>query len=372
MTILHRPVVFLSYCHIDRRWLDRVLVHLKPLEDDSQLEIWSDRRIDAGDKWRLEIADAVSKAKVAILIVSADFIASKFIRTEELPPLLKAAEEKGTIMMPLIASASRFEHTPSLAQFQAVNSPSRPLNGLPKAKQEEILLKLSLDVEIALKNQPVVPTEAIAAQPKIQYTPIRLEDLNIPLDGRIIYRPSPPEELCWHNIRFRISGARISLSSVFEGDFKEVRFRDPYVGVRALHLIINAGDGRKSYGRKLIGYIQCWFDSSDSISIPVILGANIREWAIGNKVVSTVQGRLYEDSLIDSVEDTNSNEVFSGHTFAPEGEGAVAVMDKLTIPIPATYWKHGLMTIRFTRELRRDEGPLDYFVSAITIEHEQE
>jgi hypothetical protein len=65
--------------------------------------------------------------KVAILLVSADFLASKFIAENELPPLLAAAQMEGAVILPVILSACPYEDT-ELAKFQAVNSLSKPLS----------------------------------------------------------------------------------------------------------------------------------------------------------------------------------------------------------------------------------------------------
>ncbi len=92
-------------------------------------------------------------AQVAVLLISADFMASDFIATDELPLLLAAAEQKGVVILPLIVSPSRFEKTGSLSCFQSVNPPSKPLIGLERAKQEEILVKLTEDILSALKGQ---------------------------------------------------------------------------------------------------------------------------------------------------------------------------------------------------------------------------
>jgi hypothetical protein len=92
---------------------------------------------------------------VAILLVSANFLASDFIQNNELPPLLKAAEEEGAIIIPLILSPSRFAQTHSLSQFQAVNPPSQPLTSLSENDQEEVLVKVTSDVERALTSHEV-------------------------------------------------------------------------------------------------------------------------------------------------------------------------------------------------------------------------
>ena len=125
-------------------------VHLKPLERDYALDIWDDGKIVAGSRWRDEIDLAIQTAKVAVLMISADFLASDFIINNELPPLLGAAQKDGAVIMPLIVSPSRFKSTQTISQFQAVNDPSKPLISLSKADQEEILVKMSDDIERAL------------------------------------------------------------------------------------------------------------------------------------------------------------------------------------------------------------------------------
>src|SRR2546425_10101985 len=87
--------VFVSYSHKDQRWLDRLHVHLKPLERQGLVELWDDTRIAAGTIWRSEIKQAIDTAQVAVLLISADFLASDFIAADELPPLLRRAESAG-------------------------------------------------------------------------------------------------------------------------------------------------------------------------------------------------------------------------------------------------------------------------------------
>ena len=154
-----RPSVFVSYSHQDRNWLARLRVHLKPLERDFAIDIWDDTRIDPGAKWKDEIKRALESAKVAVLLVSADFLGSDFIASDELPPLLSAAEVRGTRIIPLHLSPSRFRKTPSLAQFQSINDPATPLINVPVGEQEAVFVKLADALEAHLVSRSTETTK---------------------------------------------------------------------------------------------------------------------------------------------------------------------------------------------------------------------
>jgi hypothetical protein len=119
--------IFISYSHSDKKWLERLQKHLKVLSKYFEsVDYWDDTKIKGGDKWKKEIEEAIAKANVAILLVSTDFLSSDFITTDELPPLLRKAEEEGTTILPLIVSPCAFTMS-EISDFQAVNSPEKTL-----------------------------------------------------------------------------------------------------------------------------------------------------------------------------------------------------------------------------------------------------
>lgn len=146
-----RTKVFVSYSHKDKDILAEVQRHFKPLRTD--IELWDDERIKAGSKWKEEIRQAIKTTKVAILLISTDFLGSEFIATEELPPLLEAAEKEGAVILPLILKPCIFEEMHHLNQFQALNPPSRPLSSMDANEREELLVNMVRQTKRILDGQ---------------------------------------------------------------------------------------------------------------------------------------------------------------------------------------------------------------------------
>lgn len=142
---INRTKIFVAYSHQDKEYLDRLIVHLKPLEKSKKIEIWSDQKIKQGQKWKIEIENALKSSRIAILLVSADFLASDFISDHEVPEILKLEESKGLTVIPIFVSPCYIPQ--EISQFQGSASPDKPLANLSKPDQESAFTKLFVSIQ---------------------------------------------------------------------------------------------------------------------------------------------------------------------------------------------------------------------------------
>ena len=138
-----RRQLFISYSHRDGEWVERLRRMIRPLEQRYGLERWDDSRIQAGGLWRQEIEQALASASVALLMVSADFLASDFVTLSELPPLFRAAKQEGLRILWLPLRPSLWKHFPEIEQYQAVIPPERTLAEMESVEQERAFVQIA-------------------------------------------------------------------------------------------------------------------------------------------------------------------------------------------------------------------------------------
>lgn len=146
--------IFIGYSTQDKKWMERLQSHLKPIERDGLIDPWDETRIQPGEHCLEAMRRVIAAADVAVLLLSVDFFASDFI-ARDIFPLLAAAEAKGTFVLPVIIRACDYANLQGLSHLRPFNDPLRPLASLSKPQQEAALVELSRAIAQAGKVLPV-------------------------------------------------------------------------------------------------------------------------------------------------------------------------------------------------------------------------
>src|SRR5690348_4074886 len=101
--------VFVSYSHRDKTYFDQLRIHLSPYIRDGRFKVWDDKHIEAGALWEKQIKEAIDDANIAVLLISAPYLASDFIAEHEIPLLLEAARRGKIKIFSVILSPCAFE-----------------------------------------------------------------------------------------------------------------------------------------------------------------------------------------------------------------------------------------------------------------------
>lgn len=148
---MKKAKVFISYAHADKEWLDKIKLFLGQLEDNGQLEIWEDTKIETGDDWRSEIENALSSCTIAVLLLSIHFARSKFIKDEEMPKIWKRHEQEGVQIYPVLVRNFPWEEDKNLAKIQIKMHDGKALNKLSEDECDDALTAIGREISQKLR-----------------------------------------------------------------------------------------------------------------------------------------------------------------------------------------------------------------------------
>ncbi|MEL6864560.1 MAG: FISUMP domain-containing protein [Bacteroidota bacterium] len=126
MTKSSSPVhVFISYSREDTDLLERLRKQFMAIERSGLVDTWYDGEIEAGSQWGQVTKNALHRAEVILLLISADFIACDQCYDKEMENALDMHKKGEAIVIPVILRDCTWQFTP-FAQLQCL-----PKNGIP-------------------------------------------------------------------------------------------------------------------------------------------------------------------------------------------------------------------------------------------------
>ncbi len=136
------------FSHQDRPWLDRLRTHLALLAQQGLIALWDDSQIAAGADWQNAMAYSIAHSRFALLLVSANFLASPLIASYQLPLIHQRVAQEQLTLLPLLLSPCLYKESP-LGNYQPCN-PDLSLAQLSFAEQEEVLVNVARTIYQAL------------------------------------------------------------------------------------------------------------------------------------------------------------------------------------------------------------------------------
>ena len=104
--------VFFSYAHEDEKLRDKLAKQLRLLERQGIIAGWHDRRISAGTELTGQIDSHLEAARVILLLISSDFIASDYCYDVELKRALERHDAGTARVIPVILRPTDWHSAP--------------------------------------------------------------------------------------------------------------------------------------------------------------------------------------------------------------------------------------------------------------------
>jgi hypothetical protein len=164
--------VFFSYSHKDEELRDQLEIHLSMLKRQGLIESWHDRRISVGDDFAGKISEEVERADIILLLVSPDFLASKYCYDVEMKRAMERHHAGQARVIPVILRHCDWFSAP-FGKLLAAPKDAKPVRAWPDL--DEAFLDVVRSIRAALpKAEKAVPetrkmpkpTELVMARPR--------------------------------------------------------------------------------------------------------------------------------------------------------------------------------------------------------------
>ena len=136
----NRKKVFIGHHENDNQQKELVYSHLAPLEKNGLLKFWCISEILPGQNIAEEIDKALRDVKIAIPLISIDFV-NKELDSEEIKKVINNHQNDGLKLYPILLKPCIWEEIEWLSQkgIQILPKNNKPLSKFDESEVDEIL-----------------------------------------------------------------------------------------------------------------------------------------------------------------------------------------------------------------------------------------
>lgn len=211
--------IFFSYCHADEVFCDMLQKHLAALKYQGLIETWHDRQIRAGDEFENTIDRELNEAEVILLLVSSDFISSRYCYEIEMKRAMERHHAGEARVIPIILRSCDWHDTP-FGKLMAAPRDGKPVKSWPDI--DEGFLDVVRQIKAALPTQSAASSKHIsAAQGSMQIS-------NRPRSANLTIKKSFSEA----DKDAFLEDSYVYIANYFENSLQELQARNPSLATR--------------------------------------------------------------------------------------------------------------------------------------------
>lgn len=215
--------IFLSYSHADETYCDMLQKHLAALRHQGLIETWHDRRIKAGDKFENAIDQQLNEAEVILLLVSSDFIASRYCYEIEMQHALERQESGEARVIPIILRPCDWHDAP-FGKLLAAPKDGKPVKSWPDIDEAFLDVVRQIKAVLADLGREMEPILPASAKPMVGAVPIIDRARSANLTVRKDFTEADKDDY--------LEGAFTFMAAFFENSLSELEDRNPQLSTR--------------------------------------------------------------------------------------------------------------------------------------------
>jgi len=153
--------LFYSYAHSDERLRKRLETHLSALRQQGVITEWHDRKIIAGTDWKQRIDTHLMNAKIILLLISPDFLASDYCYGVEMQRALARHAKGDACVIPVILRPVDWQGTP-FSHLQCVPTDTKPVTMW--TNRDEAFRNVAMAIRVAVEQLHIPPPSSQPTQ----------------------------------------------------------------------------------------------------------------------------------------------------------------------------------------------------------------